>query len=223
MPSEEYGVNQSVDLLVSLGKKPQTLLLPNLVNSSLDEAKARLKAWGLNFGRIYSRKDPNRPRFQVISTSPSPYSKVKKGEVVSLLVSAGEDEGTATLKDLKKFSIHDRSLTKRIVENKSVEDVQAPPRILIAQDETSPQIQVPGINNQASETVEPKKEISFVMPDGFMPKEVKFIHITNEGRTQVYSGTHKPLDLVKVKVPKVSGTKVQIYINDVPIEERRID
>jgi hypothetical protein len=61
------------------------------------------------------------------------------------------------------------------------------------------------------------------MPDGFMPKEVKFIHITNEGRQQIYSGTHKPLDLIKVKVPDLPNTKVQIYINDVPIEERKID
>jgi hypothetical protein len=56
-----------------------------------------------------------------------------------------------------------------------------------------------------------------------MPKEVKFIHISNQGRKQIYSGTHKPLDLVKVNVPNVPNSKVQIYINDVPIEERKIE
>jgi len=61
------------------------------------------------------------------------------------------------------------------------------------------------------------------MPDGFMPKEVKFIHITPDGRQQVYAGAHKPLELVKVKVPVVPNSKVQIYINDVPVEERRVE
>lgn len=61
------------------------------------------------------------------------------------------------------------------------------------------------------------------MPDGFMPKEVKFIHIKPDGREQIYSGTHKPLDSIKVKVPIVPNSKIQIYINDVPVEERKID
>ena len=69
----------------------------------------------------------------------------------------------------------------------------------------------------------PEKEISYMMPDGFMPKELKIIHITESGRKQIYSAAHKPLDLVNVKVPFVPNTKVQIYINDVPIEELKID
>ena len=56
-----------------------------------------------------------------------------------------------------------------------------------------------------------------------MPKEVKFIHIKPTGREQIYSGTHKPLDSIKVKVPIVPNSKIQIYINDVPVEERKID
>jgi beta-lactam-binding protein with PASTA domain len=220
MPSEEYGVNQEVDLLISLGNKPANYILPDLSGSSLDEGKKRLKALGFNFGRIYSIKDSSRPRFQIISTSPSPYSKVRKGDVISLLISAGNDEGTATEADLKKFKVSANATAPEIPKQKTT-DTTTPPKILIAEneDENKPQTtQTPAITNSSM-----PKEISFVMPDGFMPKEVKFIHITNEGRQQIYSGTHKPLDLIKVKVPDLPNTKVQIYINDVPIEERKID
>jgi serine/threonine-protein kinase len=227
MPSEEYGVKKPVDLLISLGRKPQNLILPSLLGSSLDEGKAKLKAWGFNFGRIYSRKDPSRPKFQIISTSPSPYSKVKKGEVVSLLVSAGNDEGTATAQDMKKFEIYSGAQANTISVAKPdlsrpVEPAaqSAPPKILIAHD--APEV-IAAPATVPTTDLKPGKEISFVMPDGFMPKEVKFIHITSEGRKQVYAGTHKPLDLIKVKVEDISNTKVQIYINDVPIEERRLD
>jgi serine/threonine-protein kinase len=229
MPSEEYGVNKEVDLLISLGRKPERPILPNLTGVTLDEGKNKLKAWGFNFGRIYSRKDTSRPKFQIISTSPSPYSRVKKGEVVSLLVSAGNDEGTATSDDLKKFEIFTGAQSTSVavpVDARPTVTNAPPPKILIAEDPVKPVVanaQVPSVLIPASPAVADEKELSFVMPDGFMPKEVKFIHITPSGRQQIYSGTHKPLDLIKVKAPHVPNSKVQIYINDVPIEERKIE
>ncbi|MGM0598185.1 MAG: PASTA domain-containing protein [Candidatus Rifleibacteriota bacterium] len=220
MPSEEYGVNQAVDLLISLGNRPANYILPDISGSSLDEGKKRLKALGFNFGRIYSVKDSSRPRFQIISTSPAPYSKVRKGDVISLLISAGNDEGTATDEDLKKFKVSADATAPEVPEQETTESKTTPPQILIAEDEDEEPETVQTATLTSSSM---PKEISFVMPDGFMPKEVKFIHITSEGRQQIYSGTHKPLDLIKVKVPDLPNTKVQIYINDVPIEERKIE
>lgn len=224
LPSEEYGVNKDVDLLISLGRRPESYPLPSLVGISLDEGKNRLKAWGFNFGRIFSKPDANRPKFQIISTSPAPYTTVRKGDVISFLVSSGDDPGTAGAEDLRRFEVYAGAVAQPIVnkptpapsQNQAVE----PPKILIAgENVTVPQpVTPPRVIQSAAE-----RELSFVMPDGFMPKEVKFIHITDAGRQQIYAGAHKPLELVKVKVPLVPNSKVQIYINDVPIEERRIE
>ncbi|MBU1108912.1 MAG: PASTA domain-containing protein [Candidatus Riflebacteria bacterium] len=224
LPSEEYGVNKEVDLLISLGSRPESYPLPSLVAVSLDDGKTRLKAWGFNFGRIFSKKDPSRPKFQVISTTPAPYTPVRKGDVISMLVSSGDDEGTASAEDLQRFEVYAGAAAERMPDKPaqatSPTAAVEPPRILIAQDNISvpetprpPQVFQP----------QAEREMSFVMPDGFMPKEVKFIHITNDGRQQLYAGAHKPLELVKVKVPVVPNSKVQIYINDVPIEERRVE
>jgi serine/threonine-protein kinase len=240
LPSEEYGVNKEVDLLISLGRKPETLVLPNLVGVSMDEAKNRLKAWGLNFGRIFSRPDANREKFQIISTSPAPYSQLRRGEVVSLLVSSGSDEGTATPADLKKFEVFSMlDMPKPAAAKPAVSAAPAtaqpaaqpavtpaPPKVIVADDdpegvETPVVVAVQAPPKIVAPVVD--REMSFVMPDGFMPKEVKFIHITPDGRQQVYAGAHKPLELVKVKVPVVPNSKVQIYINDVPVEERRVE
>ncbi|OGK08068.1 MAG: hypothetical protein A2W80_10860 [Candidatus Riflebacteria bacterium GWC2_50_8] len=222
LPSEEYGVNKEVDLLISLGRRPESYPLPSLVGVTLDEGKNRLKAWGFNFGRIFSKKDPNRPKFQVISTSPAPYTPVRKGDVISFLVSAGDDAGTATTEDLHRFEVYAGAVAERMADKPAATTSQpiAPPKVLIAQDNFSvPQsVEPPRVIQTQSE-----REMSFVMPDGFMPKEVKFIHITDTGRQQIYAGAHKPLELVKVKVPVVPNSKVQIYINDVPIEERRVE
>ena len=244
MSSEEYGVNKNVDLLISLGKKPETLPLPNLTGINLDTAKERIKSWGFNIGRTYSKPDSNRAKYQVISTSPSPYSHLRKGEVVNILVSSGSDSGTATAEDIKKFEFNIVS-TPRVVETTKPANITSPTPA--SSDSNKKEQEKPGVvvESKPKENVEivakpvvtpastsavsqpqstkPTKDVIYVMPDGFMPKEVKFIHIKPDGREQIYSGTHKPLDSIKVKVPIVPNSKIQLYINDVPVEERKID
>ncbi len=246
LSSEEYGVNKNVDLLISLGKRPETLPLPNLTGVNLDAAKSRIKSWGFNVGRVFSKPDSNRAKYQVISTNPAPYSHLKKGEVVNLLVSSGSDSGNASSEDIKKFEFSSSPLpvpvSKPTVETKPVVNVVASSSsVVVNKPVTAPKQEtalVPKVVEKPKETTEiqatpvvekpapvarPTKDVVYVMPDGFMPKEVKFIHIKPDGRDQIYSGTHKPLDSIKVKVPIVSNSKIQIYINDVPVEERKID
>ncbi len=257
LSSEEYGVNKNVDLLISLGRKTENLPLPNLIGTNLDTAKTKIKSWGFNVGRIFSKPDPNRQKYQIISTNPAPYSYLRKGEIVNILVSSGSDSGTATTEDIKKFEFAEMlkpyTPPKVTVESKpaattvaaatsSSNNTASQPEkkkeeSVTPKEETKPQekaveIKAEPITPKAeSESAAPKpapvakptKEVIFVMPDGFMPKEVKFIHIKPTGREQVYSGTHKPLDSIKVKVPIVPNSKLQIYINDVPVEERKID
>lgn len=247
LSSEEYGVNKNVDLLISLGKKTETLPLPNLTGTNLDAAKTKLKAWGLNVGRIYSKTDPSKAKYQVISTSPAPYSYLRKGEVVNILVSSGSDAGTASAEDVKKFEFSVNSMplptpataqtekpavvpqaatptaapANNVIHANSAETTATP--VAEKKPELIPEIIAQPVEAPPAVSNSNTKEISFVMPDGFMPKEVKFIHIKPDGREQIYSGTHKPLDSIKVKVPIVPNSKLQIYINDVPVEERRID
>ena len=244
LSSEEYGVNKNVDLLISLGKKPETLPLPNLTGINLDIAKDRIKSWGFNIGRTYSKPDSNRAKYQVISTSPSPYSHLRKGEVVNLLVSSGNDAGTATSEDIKKFEFSIVSTPiqmPKTVETPKPVTTNTTSAVNSEQPKKEPEKPIAVVESKPKETVEvtakpttvssntqpqsskPTKDVIYVMPDGFMPKEVKFIHIKPDGREQIYSGTHKPLDSIKVKVPIVPNSKLQIYINDVPVEERKID
>ncbi len=242
LSSEEYGVNKNVDLLISLGKKPETLPLPNLTGINLDVAKERIKSWGFNIGRTYSKPDSNRAKYQVISTSPSPYSHLRKGEVINILVSSGSDAGTATAEDIKKFEFNIVSSPK-VVETSKPANVTAtipvnselpkkepekPATVVESKPKETAEIvakpvTTPAVSQPQPQSNKPTKDVIYVMPDGFMPKEVKFIHIKPDGREQIYSGTHKPLDSIKVKVPIVPNSKIQIYINDVPVEERKID
>lgn len=222
LANEEFGVNRDVDLLMSLGPRPETGFLPNLFGLSLDQAREKIRQLELNSGRIFSKTAPGVPRFQVLSTNPPPFTPIRKGQVISILISAGDDHGTATEADLQRFLLHPGATgSVYTVSERSTSQVRdhEPPRIMLHDDE--PRV---SIDDQNEDDFSDKSfvEVSYVMPDGFMPKEVKFIHITQDGRNQIYVETHNPLDLIKVEVPAVENSRVQIYLNDIPVTEKRI-
>ena len=248
LPFTTHEVNGGVDLLISLGPGPIRAPLPNLVNKPLSEARSSLAAYGLKEGKILSRKDATRAKDRIIMTRPAPFENVSEGQAVSILVSSGNEPGNARpdeLKDFENFPVEKpepapvlppppTTATVAASGSKAVAPVvpPAPPKILIDEEEEEDDSlanQPADEDTPAVESAEPRpaaenegadQTVAFTMPDGFMPKEVKFILITPEGRREIYSGTHKPLDLIRVKVPKTPGATVQIYINNMPIEER---
>jgi len=244
LPSNERETQGNVDLLISLGAGQARSPLPSLIGKTLADAKTNLQGWGLREGKILFRRDPNRPKMQVIATRPTPYEQVAEGTPVDILVSNGSDPDTGSAEELRKFEFVDAAPaapqadgaemapkpTDKTVAKPAAKPVDAPPppRILLSDEpepEVPPQV-LPPVPEPAAETpaapAVPKATVTFVMPDGFMPKEVKFFQVSPQGRQQVYAGTHKPLDQIRVDVPRIPDSKVQIYINDVPIEDRPV-
>ena len=231
MPSAAAGVSGGVDILLSAGEVKPKVPLPNLVGKTIAEAKTNLVAWGMRLGRVLSKKDPAVPNLQVLATNPSPYERLSEGTVVDILISSGANSGSARWSDIRQFEMYD-GVSSRVTPRSGatpMEDIR-PPKILIADDPKPGTPQITIQNTPAAPSIVPPppvqadtKRISFVMPDGFMPKEVKFFHVTSQGRKQVYANMHRPLELIRVEVPRVVGSKVQIYINDVPIEEQAVE
>jgi len=240
LPSMPQGMQGKVDMLISHGTKPVKVPLPNLSGKTLNDAQTSITAWGLKPGKVISRRDSTRAMQIVISTFPAPFEPVAEGTTVDLLVSAGNEPGNAKPGEVDRFEFTVGASPEPASDNPKVKEGKPPteavgdtgpsaPRIFIADDsgtapKTPEESGVPGnpVSPVSPATYE-SSQISFVMPDGFMPKEVKFFQVSSQGRTQVYSGTHKPLDMIKVPVPTIPNSKVQIYINDVPIEERPVE
>jgi beta-lactam-binding protein with PASTA domain len=80
----------SINLEVSLGVSADTVRVPDLVGTSLEEAKNTLKEFGLGIGKIrYEAKDYVPPE-TVLEQSPQESAKVAKGTKVNLKVSTVE-------------------------------------------------------------------------------------------------------------------------------------
>jgi beta-lactam-binding protein with PASTA domain len=83
-------LGMSVNLEVSLGISPDTVMIPDLVGKSLEEARDILKEFGLEIGKIrYETKDYLPPE-TVLELSPQEGAKVEKGTKVDLKVSTVE-------------------------------------------------------------------------------------------------------------------------------------
>ncbi|MBP7633267.1 PASTA domain-containing protein [Candidatus Ozemobacteraceae bacterium] len=248
LPSNEHETQGGVNLLISLGTGQIRAPFPNLIGKTLADAKTSLQSWGLREGKIVFRRDPNKPKLQVIATKPAPYEGVTEGMTVDLLISNGADPETSSPEEFKRFELTDvvpslapGSITPAATKQAGkpvaaaakppkTPDAPPPPRIIMA-DEPEPEVPpealppVPADRPEGESTTKSFADnatVMFSMPDGFMPKEVKFFQVSSQGRRQVYAGTHKPLDQIKVEVPRIPGSKVQIYINDVPIEDRPV-
>ncbi len=247
LPSNERETQGGVDLLISLGAGQSRSPLPSLIGKNLADAKVNLQGWGLKEGKVVFKRDPNKTKLQIIATKPTPYELVGEGAAVDMLVSNGGDPDTSSPDELKRFEFadvapsaapaatEDAANTGSAAGGKSATakpakspDAPPPPRILLADEpepavpaDSLPPVSEPEAEKPAKPAVE-KTTVTFVMPDGFMPKEVKFFQVSSKGRQQVYAGTHKPLDQIRVEVPRIPDSKVQIYINDVPIEDRPV-
>ncbi|MDL2079540.1 Stk1 family PASTA domain-containing Ser/Thr kinase [Streptomyces sp. GXMU-J15] len=79
--------NSSVNLVVSKG--PQVVKVPDVGGYSLDKARERLKAEGLEPGMVTREFDDTVPRGFVVSTTPQAGTERRSGSAVALVVSKG--------------------------------------------------------------------------------------------------------------------------------------
>lgn len=93
--SQEPGAGKEVPedsllfVVISLGAEPKYLPMPNLVNSSLEDAKKKLKENGLEIGTVKEEESNEYFPWQVIKQSVSSETQVLEGAVIDLVVSSG--------------------------------------------------------------------------------------------------------------------------------------
>ena len=85
-PGQEVPAGTTVDVIVSKG--PRGLLVPNVVNSRLDDAVARIMGMDLR-PEIKEEWNDNVPQGTVFAQKPDPNTQVEKGSLVELMVSRG--------------------------------------------------------------------------------------------------------------------------------------
>jgi serine/threonine-protein kinase len=113
-PGAKLKRGRTIAVVLSMGAK--ILQVPAVLGSSSSrQARLLLEQGGLAVGRIARVFDPDVPRDSVMAQSPEAGSAARRGEHVSLLVSAGPREVARVMPDLRGRSLREaRALVERM-------------------------------------------------------------------------------------------------------------
>jgi serine/threonine-protein kinase len=84
-------VKKESSIKVVVSKGSATIILPDFSKKTLSEVKSTLKKLQLKLGRVEKRHSSTIPANCIISTQPPPGQTLKRGSIVSLVVSLGEE------------------------------------------------------------------------------------------------------------------------------------
>ena len=103
-------------LYVSKGPSEEKVIIPDVLNRSLDDAKNALASAGLSVSDNIIRESSDKPKDTVISMDPLPRNEVEKNSVVKLTVSSGvkREKKAEIVVDLPANIKHDVTLTTYI-------------------------------------------------------------------------------------------------------------
>ncbi len=88
-PDIEVKSGATVDLLISKGKEPKEVLIPNLVGLKKEEALEKLRERNLLLGQVLERESLNYLKGRVIAQNPSPGKMTMEGTTIQLIISKG--------------------------------------------------------------------------------------------------------------------------------------
>ena len=86
-PEQEVAVNESVDLVVSLGATPTQFIVPGLIGKSFEAARMEIRKAGLTLGKIEEQQTDKLIPNTVVSQSLEEGLEVLKGDTLNIVVS----------------------------------------------------------------------------------------------------------------------------------------
>lgn len=87
--TEELFPGETLDLLVSLGERPTTYIMPNIVGKQFADVKRNLQQFGLIVPEPRYKYNPQAMVGQVLGQEPEPGNAIQKGATVYLEVNGG--------------------------------------------------------------------------------------------------------------------------------------
>ncbi|OCL27929.1 serine/threonine protein kinase [Orenia metallireducens] len=106
-PGTEVKEGTNINLVISKGREPQEVEVPNLVGLRQEEAVERLRQLNLILGQVLNRESLDYHQGRVIAQKPTTGTKIMEGSTVQLIVSTGiRNPRGSEIKDRKiRFNI----------------------------------------------------------------------------------------------------------------------
>ena len=226
----EGGVSSGSTATSSTATATATSSVPDVRQMSLEEAQYVIENSGLKVERIVEVTHDIIPAGYVVSQNPPPQSEVRKGSVVSLLVSKGKGEvqvSLVTTPDLVGLRLEEakRLLAQNNLTVGNVEEVEVEGKsegIVMGQSPSAGEQVEPGEKINLRVTKQPPEEettglkeltLRFALPSSRSPIEVKIVVNDEMGERIVYEKEHQGEEIVELVTLTKGEGKVFIYLN----------
>jgi beta-lactam-binding protein with PASTA domain len=217
------------DVKVVLSRGSRTVRVPGLVEMSLRETELVLAQNGLERGDVCRVPSGRYPRDTVMAQSPSPLQEVERARAVHLLVSDGPEPLAVAMPDVRLLPPTSAVEAVRRLElgRPAIQDVYRPGE---PQDVVLGQIPLPGyvvyrdqpirlsVNRMPGPGELPARllTVTYVVPEGFLKREVSLYQQVNGKSTLIARSLHLPGERLQWLVWARSPDEVTVYLDGVP-------
>lgn len=238
---ESVKEQRTINLVVSKG--PGDITMPDLKGLTVDQAKDKLTALGMSIGNISTAADESQPDDVILMQDQPANSKVSKGMVVNITVNKKPIKQVAlpnvvgmTLKDARD-ALSAASLSVAQVngsaDEKAVVTAQSPAGgttvavntgiTLTAELKTEAAKETKTAETPDSNgTTQTKGTVDITVPAGAKNQEVRIVVVDDNGRKTIYDQTKHPGDRVVREVSGSGNVRIQIYLNNVLVQDQSL-
>jgi beta-lactam-binding protein with PASTA domain len=217
------------DVKVVLSRGSRTVRVPGLVEMSLRETELVLAQNGLERGDICRVPSGRYPRDTVIAQAPPPLQEVERGRAVHLLVSDGPESVAVAMPDVRLLppARAVEAVQRLELGRPAIQEVYRPGE---PQDVVLGQVPLPGyivyrdqpIRLSVNRTPRSKElparflTITYVVPEGFLKREVSLYKQVNGKSILMARSLHSPGERLQWLVWARSPDEVTVFLEGVP-------
>jgi len=228
-PASGTVLKRDRDVKVVLSRGSRTVRVPRLVEMRLRETELVLAQNGLERGDVCRVPSGRYPRDTVIAQSSPPLQEVERGRAVHLLISDGPEPLAVAMPDVRLLPPAKavEAVQRLELGRPAVQDVYRPGE---PQDVVLGQIPLPGyvvyrdqpIRLSVNRMLRPKElsarflTITYVVPEGFLKREVSLHQQVNGKSILIARGVHSPGERLQWLVWARSPDEVTIHLDGVP-------
>lgn len=237
--------NRTIYLTVSKGNQGSEVLMPDLRDLTLDEAKKKLSEIGLTIGSVHYAESEKYENGKIISQSPASPRKVAKGSSVDVIICRkadkkndaknGQDAPTVSgmtldtaMKTLENAGYIVGNVTNLDASKDNVlaKVVKQSPRSGNVVDLTveygAAAVSDGSANNQEPAGTPHYGTVNISVPSGASSQHVQIVVTDDNGSRVVYDKNQSGGDSITKNISGVGKTRVKVYINNSLVQDQYI-
>lgn len=237
--------NRTIYLTVSKGNQGSEVLMPDLRDLTLDEAKKKLSEIGLTIGSVHYAESEKYENGKIISQSPASPRKVAKGSSVDVIICRKADKKTdakngqdaptvsgmtldTAMKTLENAGYIVGNVTNLDAskDNALAKVVKQSPRSGNVVDLTveygAAAVSDGSANNQEPAGTPHYGTVNISVPSGASSQHVQIVVTDDNGSRVVYDKNQSGGDSITKNISGVGKTRVKVYINNSLVQDQYI-